>query len=230
MVVNMLSSGGVDQTPIWQRIYWAALMGLVAVVLLLAGGLSALQTMAIASALPFAVVVLVACYGLFRALQLDLHKKDSQHAANLAPRVARNPVSWEQRVHNAMELPHRSDVDRYILEVVEPAMQDMAVELRKQQMAVAVIQGEQAQGIRLQVTLGDEMNFEYEVRARAYLRPAFNLGKIPEDEDSKYFRAEVHLREGGQDYDVMSWSREQILADIIDQYEKHLHFLHVVRE
>ena len=66
--------------------------------------------------------------------------------------------------------------------------------------------------------------------ARAYLRPAFNLGELAEDEDSKYFRAEVHLREGGQDYDVMGWSHDQILADILDQYEKHLHFLHVVRE
>jgi choline/glycine/proline betaine transport protein len=129
-----------------------------------------------------------------------------------------------------MQLPRRGDVNSYINDVVEPAMQDMALELRKQEMAVDVIQGEQIQGIRLEVALGDEMDFEYEVRARAYLRPAFNFGEIPEDEGSKYFRSEVHLREGGQNYDVMNWSCEQILADIIDQNERHLHFLHVVRE
>ncbi len=44
----------------------------------------------------------------------------------------------------------------------------------------------------------------------------------------KYFRAEVYLREGGQDYDVMGWSREDVIGDILDQYERHLHYLHVV--
>jgi choline/glycine/proline betaine transport protein len=230
MVVNMLSSSGSDRTPIWQRIYWAAMMGLVAVVLLLAGGLSALQTMAIASALPFAIILMVSCYGLLKALQMDLHKKDSQQAANLAPRMARNPIPWQRRLRNVMQFPSRSDVNRYIEGVVEPAMQDMAVELRKQAVAVEIFEDEHTHGARLEVILGEEINFEYEVRARAYLRPAFYLGEVAEDEDSKYFRAEVHLREGGQDYDVMGWSHDGILGDILDQYEKHLHFLHVVRE
>jgi choline/glycine/proline betaine transport protein len=44
-----------------------------------------------------------------------------------------------------------------------------------------------------------------------------------------FFRAEVHLTEGGQDYDVMGWSEEQVIVDILNQYEDHLHFLHTVR-
>ena len=47
--------------------------------------------------------------------------------------------------------------------------------------------------------------------------------------DSSYYGAEVHLREGGQDYDIMGWNKEQIISDILDQYERHLHFLHLVR-
>ena len=39
-----------------------------------------------------------------------------------------------------------------------------------------------------------------------------------------------HLAEGGQDYDVMGWSQEQIIVDILNQYEDHLYFLHTVRE
>ncbi|MDT0993041.1 hypothetical protein, partial [Pseudomonas aeruginosa] len=46
---------------------------------------------------------------------------------------------------------------------------------------------------------------------------------------TKYFRAEVHLQEGGQDYDIMGWSRDGVIGDILDQYERHMHFLHVVR-
>ncbi len=57
MVVDTLATGGVANTPVWQRIFWASLMGIVAIALLLAGGLSALQTVTIASALPFSVIL-----------------------------------------------------------------------------------------------------------------------------------------------------------------------------
>ncbi|SQC26081.1 secondary glycine betaine transporter BetU [Klebsiella pneumoniae] len=67
MVVDTLASGGVANTPVWQRIFWASLMGIVAIALLLAGGLSALQTVTIASALPFSVILLISIYGLFKS-------------------------------------------------------------------------------------------------------------------------------------------------------------------
>lgn len=53
LVVDMLTSGGTDEdTPVWQRIFWAITEGTIAAALLLAGGLAALQTATIASALP----------------------------------------------------------------------------------------------------------------------------------------------------------------------------------
>ena len=38
----------------------------------------------------------------------------------------------------------------------------------------------------------------------------------------RYYHAEVHLSEGGQGYSVMYWTEEQLIADILDQYEKYL--------
>ncbi|HCH39182.1 MAG TPA: choline transporter, partial [Enterobacter sp.] len=87
--------------------------------------------------------------------------------------------------------------------------------------------------IRLEVDLGNELNFLYEVRLRGYNSPTFALSAIDNDEQQaeqhRYYRAEVYLKEGGQNYDVMSWNQEQLINDILDQYEKHLHFLHLVR-
>jgi len=54
LVIDSLAAGGALHTPVWQRVFWASIEGVVASALLLAGGLSALQTMTIASALPFA--------------------------------------------------------------------------------------------------------------------------------------------------------------------------------
>ena len=74
LVLNMLSSNGSDNTPIVRRVIWVAGIGLAALVLLLAGGLGALQTAAVASALPFSMIVLVAMWGLLRALRQDLSR------------------------------------------------------------------------------------------------------------------------------------------------------------
>ncbi|SNR36181.1 choline/glycine/proline betaine transport protein [Haloechinothrix alba] len=73
LVIAMLTSGGDPDAPKAQRVFWAVLQGGVAAVLLLAGsgGLDALQTAAITTALPFSVIMLLMCYGLVRALYAD---------------------------------------------------------------------------------------------------------------------------------------------------------------
>ncbi len=69
--MDILSSGGRTDTPVLQKTFWAGLVGLVAAVLLFVGGLDALQTAAITTALPFAVIMVLICVGLFRALRAE---------------------------------------------------------------------------------------------------------------------------------------------------------------
>jgi choline/glycine/proline betaine transport protein len=71
LVIDIITSGGSEEPPVWQRVFWAVSEGIVASILLAAGGLSALQTAAICSALPFAFVMLFICFGLFRGLQME---------------------------------------------------------------------------------------------------------------------------------------------------------------
>ncbi len=230
MVVDTLASGGAKHTPVWQRIFWAAAMGVVAITLLLAGGLSALQTVTIASALPFSIVLLTSMWGLLKALKVDFYKKESQQVTTIAP-AARNPMSWQRRVRQIAWYPKRSQVRRFMEEVIHPAMNMVSEELEKQN-ARSSVDNAHENRIRLEVDFGDDVNFVYEVRLRPYTRPAFTLFELEEEEregDQKYYRAEVYLKEGGQDYDLMGWSQDQIIHDILDQYEKHIHFLHLVR-
>ncbi|MDD9338682.1 MAG: choline BCCT transporter BetT [Providencia heimbachae] len=233
MVVDTLASGGDSDTPVWQRIFWAGLMGVVAITMLLAGGLKALQTLTIASALPFAMVLLVSIYGLFKALRVDAYKRDSQQLATIAPTASRNPIPWQRRLRNIAYFPKRSQVKRFIEEVVKPSMEMVSEELAKQG-TTCHINNEKDDRISFDVDLGDDMNFFYEVRLRYYIQPAFALAGMgvenddEKSEEQRYYRAEIHLKEGGQDYDVMGWAKEQIIHDILDQYEKHIHFLHLL--
>ena len=169
MVVDTLASGGVANTPVWQRIFWASLMGIVAIALLLAGGLSALQTVTIASALPFSVILLISIYGLLKALRRDLTKRESLSMATIAPTAARNPIPWQRRLRNIAYLPKRSLVKRFMDDVIQPAMTLVQEELNKQG-TISHISDAVDDRIRLEVDLGNELNFIYEVRSsRVYL-------------------------------------------------------------
>ena len=68
LVIDMITAGGKPNPPVAQRIFWAVTEGLVAAALLVAGGLSALQTAAIATGLPFAILLLLMIFSLYRAL------------------------------------------------------------------------------------------------------------------------------------------------------------------
>lgn len=231
LVLDMLASGGKENTPLWQRLFWSILTGVVAMALLLADGLKALQTATIASALPFSVVLLAATWGLLKALRLDATKRGIRYQALALSRPAQQQLGgWQRRLRNILMFPRRSHVTRFIDEVVRPACLEVAEELRKQGCVVEVLNGEDGR-CKLNVGHGEEVDFSYEVRPRSLLLPRFvsREGGEENGDARKYFRAEVYLREGGQDYDVMGWSREEVIGDLLDQYEKHLHFLHVVR-
>jgi len=69
LVVDHLTSGGKLDSPVPQRVFWAVMEGVIASVLLLGGGLIALQSASITTGLPFTFVLLVMCYSLWRGLR-----------------------------------------------------------------------------------------------------------------------------------------------------------------
>ncbi|NNH01805.1 BCCT family transporter [Acinetobacter sp. ANC 5414] len=215
-----------ENSPTWQRLFWTVLIALLAIILLLVGGLEALQSATIMSALPFTIIMLLICWGLIKALHLDVTKMHALQAARITPRAIQNPRSWQQRLGLIMHYSHtQEEVQAYIQTTVNKAFLSFQNELKRRQLQVKITKLEQ--GMQLQVDHQDEMNFIYQVVATKTLSPSFMSGMDTTEENS--YQAEVFLREGGQGYDVMEWTQEDLLQDIIDQYERHLHFLSVVR-
>ncbi|SMD01584.1 choline/glycine/proline betaine transport protein [Fulvimarina manganoxydans] len=101
-VIDMLTAGGDDNPPKIQRIFWAVTEGAIAAVLLVAGGLKALQSAAVVAGFPFAFVLLVMMWGLVRALGRDklvLYRYDQAYrteaeteAASPSPYVGENSL------------------------------------------------------------------------------------------------------------------------------------------
>ncbi|MGM0546168.1 MAG: BCCT family transporter [Bacteroidota bacterium] len=75
LVIDSLTSGGKLNAPVGQRIFWAQTEGAVAAVLLIGGGLEALQTASITTGLPFLFILLLMCYSLYKGLSEEHQKK-----------------------------------------------------------------------------------------------------------------------------------------------------------
>ena len=68
LVIDTISSGGKVNSPVPQRVFWCTVEGLFAIALLLAGGLEALQAMAVSTGFPFTIVLLGACWAIVKGL------------------------------------------------------------------------------------------------------------------------------------------------------------------
>ena len=215
-----------ENSPTWQRLFWTVLMAVLAIVLLLVGGLGALQSATMMSALPFTFIMLFICWGLLKALRLDVTKMNALQEARITPRAIQNPRSWQQRLGLIMHYPHtEAEVKQYIETEVSKAFQSVQKEFQRRKLTVRI--ASIADGLELRVDHHDEINFIYQVVIRETVPPSF----MPEmtANEVTYYQAEVFLREGGQNYDVMDWTSDDLLQDILDQYERHLHFLSLVR-
>lgn len=232
LVIDSLASGGALHTPAWQRVFWACSEGVVASVLLLAGGLTALQTMTIVSALPFSIIMIVAAFGMWRALVIEGHhhrslKTDVQQ--RLSGTSGRG--LWRQRLHTLVHFPTREEVSGFMNTTVRKAMVRVERELSKEDWQASVHLDEDFSRIYLEVVKDQKVDFIYEIRLMDHLLPDFALSQMAdnktEGEQTHYYRAEVFLRRGGQSYDIYGYDQQDIITDILDQFEKHLHFLHI---
>ena len=228
LVVDTLASGGKTNNPVWQRIFWAIAQGLVAIVLLLAGGLAALQSASIIIALPFAMVMLIACWGLYKALKLETIRNESLRHHMNAGRHGKISGTWKVRLNRIIEFPKVDETKRFINEDVFNAMQSVKEELGKYSWNVDILNDKTSAISVIRVEHSNDFDFIYEVRARNYDTPnyAYPESVNPTKEQKKYARAEVYLQDGNKAYDIYGYDEEAIVIDIIDQFEKHRHFLH----
>ena len=71
LVIDTITAGGKVDAPVPQRVFWCVFEGAVAIVLLLGGGLAALQAMVISTGLPFTLVLLLMCWAILRGLMSE---------------------------------------------------------------------------------------------------------------------------------------------------------------
>ncbi len=71
LVIDTITAGGKIDAPVPQRVFWCTFEGLVAIALLIGGGLTSLQAMVISTGLPFTIVLLLMCWAILKGLMSE---------------------------------------------------------------------------------------------------------------------------------------------------------------
>lgn len=222
LVIDMITSGAAPNPPVWQRIFWAVCAGVVAAVLLLAGGLKALQTAALGSALPFAVVMLFICYGLLRALQteskgspMDLSVTNDTLAETASP-------TWQQRLSNITNFYDERQITAFLGETGRPVLDAVAEQMRESGLMPETIYRNDR--LELSVPHGDRGVFQYTVRARSFRAPSFAWAESDhETQGNKHYRAMVRWSDSDQQQDVTGYTRDQLINNLLNAYARFRH-------
>ncbi len=99
LVIDSLTAGGKLDAPVQQRVFWAIVKGVVAAVLLIGGGLGALQTASIVTGLPFAIVLIIMAYSLVLGLKDEKNKLvHFEESEEKTPKV-----SYQETIKNVID-------------------------------------------------------------------------------------------------------------------------------
>jgi len=234
-VLSTLSAHGGspdEDGPKWLRVFWGVMTALITSGLLFAGNIDSLKSAVVLTSLPFSLILLAMMWGLHKAFYLESQRKIAQ-LYSLAPVSTSRRASggWRQRLSQAVHFPSRDEVYRVMDTLVRPAIADVSAVFVEKGLSVVTQEDPSADSVMLEIGHGEERPFIYQVLMRGYFTPSFARGGIGTRDlrNRRYYRAEVHLSEGSQDYDLVGYSKEQVINDILDQYERHLQFLHLVR-
>ena len=207
LVIDTIASGGADETPRWQRVYWCLLLGLIAATLLLAGGLGALQAATLAAALPFVLIMILLSIGLVRQMNADLAGRNVEtEGPPLAERLKRilAPASRADIV---------KEIDRHGL----PALETVRAALEVEEPDAEIGTDEAAAWLTLR---HGERTFIYRIGARSRPRPTMTARETSQGRRLLEWRLMAQTGDGARPHDITGFTRDQIVADVLEQLQR----------
>ena len=213
--------------PRWQAVMWGVLMSVVAIVLMQSGGLANLQAMTLLVALPFAMLMLLMCFSLWKGLNADKKYFDTKV----------NPTSifwtgdkWKERLEQMMNQTQEKDILRFLKHTVLPAMRELRQELiGKYDLSVQIntLFEQDEPAVELVIQKESMRDFMYGVKSvgRDVSTQLINDDNLPHIQHSMTYEPYTYFFDGRVGYDVQYMDKDELIADMLKHYERYLSLL-----
>ncbi|MEH3105119.1 MAG: BCCT family transporter [Sphingomonas phyllosphaerae] len=209
LVIDTLASGGTEETPRWQRIYWCVLLGVTATLLLVAGGLGALQSATLLAALPFCFIMLLLAVGLIRQTNADL-------AGVTLPGDA---PSVGERIKRLLVPARRTDIVEQIAGNGEAALQAVQDAMEKEGWTASRLNSGEGT-VELTITAADRRPFSYRLLPRSRPLAAYTALEAPEGRRSLAWMLAAQTDGEPGFRDLTGFTVAQITNDVLTQLER----------
>ena len=213
--------------PRWQAVMWGGVMSVVAIVLMQSGGLANLQAMTLLVALPFAMLMLLMCFSLWKGLNADKKYFDTKV----------NPTSifwtgdkWKERLEQMMNQTQEKDILRFLKHTVLPAMRELRQELiGKYDLSVQIntLFEQDEPAVELVIQKESMRDFMYGVKSvgRDISTQLINDDNLPHIQHSMTYEPYTYFFDGRVGYDVQYMDQDELIADMLKHYERYLSLL-----
>lgn len=221
---NIASRDKAMVSPKWQAVMWGILMSAVAIVLLQSGGMGVLQTMTLITALPFAFLMIGMAFSLWKALEAD----QKYFAAKVTPTSSYwTGARWKERLETMLNQSQEHDVHSFLKYTALPAMRELSIEMSNGYGLAAQVNTaltEEEPSIELVIEKATMRNFVYGIKSVRYeiAEQLVQEANLPHIRRTVSYAPVTYFSDGRTGYDVQYMTREELIADILKNYERYL--------
>ncbi len=199
---------------------------MLALMVLNAGGLGALQSMTLITALPFSVIMVLFMVSLAKALKIDMEYYDREFSVSTVPWSGE---FWKDRLKGIVSSDDKASVQDFINTVVREAFEELKEEFKNNNIKAELIQYEDPLRIEIIIRYDVVNNFIYGVRLQSRFVSDFVIieENLPEYDASNNFYPESYFGDGREGYDVRLFTRNELISDVLKHFER---FVEIISE
>lgn len=225
-VMNSIATKNAAKSPKWQIAFWGMLLAVLSLLLLNVGGLKALQSMTLITALPFSIIILFFIVSLMKALIIDQKYYDRDFSASAIPWSGE---FWKERLKRIVSFKDNSSVDHFIETTVKEGFLELQKEFAENGIEVKMNYGKNPTKIEIEIHHGLVNNFIYGIKnqKKTVSEYVMNEENLPDLDNSTTHYPKSYFGDGREGYDVQYFTKNELISDILKHYER---FLEIISE
>ncbi|MET3732913.1 BCCT family transporter [Moheibacter stercoris] len=225
-VMNSIATKNAKNSPKWQTVGWGFLLSVLALLLLNAGGLAALQSMTLITALPFSIIMLLFIVSLVKALSIDKSYYERDFSVSTIPWSG---ASWRERLQQIVSFNDKESVSAFIKTTVYESFSDLQKEFAKNGIAAKINFYENPERAEIEITYDVVNNFIYGVMSDSKIISDYLLNEdnLPDIENNRTFYPKSYFGDDREGYDVQLFTKNELISDVLKHYER---FIEIISE